>query len=150
MRLIWQHWALLFTLLLSACVSSPLKPLDDSERSTIAMEALGQIGRPYRYGGTTQDGFDCSGLVQYSYAQAGIKIPRTTSEQLHAGKQISLSNAQPGDLLFYKLGGGLHVALYVGDGRAVHAPARGRQVIVAPVDADFWQENFVTAIRVLR
>ncbi|PTU32504.1 NlpC/P60 family protein [Stenotrophobium rhamnosiphilum] len=114
------------------------------------MEALGQIGRPYRYGGTTQDGFDCSGLVQYSYAQAGIKIPRTTSEQLHAGKKISLSNALPGDLLFYKLGGGLHVALYVGDGRAVHAPARGRQVIVAPVDADFWQENFVTAIRVLR
>jgi len=114
------------------------------------MEALGQIGRPYRYGGTTQDGFDCSGLVQYSYAQAGVKIPRTTSEQLHAGKKISLSNAQPGDLLFYKLGGGLHVALYVGDGRAVHAPARGRQVIVAPVDAEFWQENFVTAIRVLR
>ncbi|WP_240783529.1 C40 family peptidase [Stenotrophobium rhamnosiphilum] len=150
MRRIWPHWALLITLLLSACVSSPLKSLDDSERSTIAMEALGQIGRPYRYGGTTQDGFDCSGLVQYSYAQAGIKIPRTTSEQLHAGKKISLSNALPGDLLFYKLGGGLHVALYVGDGRAVHAPARGRQVIVAPVDADFWQENFVTAIRVLR
>lgn len=150
MRLIWQHWVLLFTLLLSACATSPLQPLDDSQRGTIAMEALGQVGRPYVYGGTTPNGFDCSGLVQYSYAQAGIKLPRTTSEQLKSGKRISLSSAQPGDLLFYEIGGGLHVALYVGDGRAVHAPARGRQVIVAPVDIEFWQRNFITAIRVLR
>lgn len=150
MRFIWAHWALLLALLLGGCASSPLKPLDDSERGTIAMEALGQIGRPYLYGGTTQEGFDCSGLAQYSYAHAGVKIPRTTNEQLKSGKKISLSNALPGDLLFYKLGSGLHVAVYVGDGRAVHAPARGRQVIVAPVDANFWQENFLTAIRVLR
>jgi cell wall-associated NlpC family hydrolase len=143
-------WALLLTLLLSACASSPLQPLDDAQRGAIAMEALGQVGRPYLYGGTTQDGFDCSGLVQYSYAQAGIKLPRTTSEQLKSGKRISLSSAQPGDLLFYEIGGALHVALYVGDGRAVHAPARGRQVIVAPVDIEFWQRNFITAIRVLR
>lgn len=114
------------------------------------MEALGQVGRPYVYGGTTPDGFDCSGLVQYSYAQVGIKLPRTTSEQIKSGKRISLSNAEPGDLLFYDMSGGLHVALYVGDGRAVHAPARGRQVIVAPVDIEYWQRNFITAIRVLR
>lgn len=150
MRLIWQHWVLLFTLFLGACASSPLKPLDDTERGTIAMEALGQVGRPYVYGGTTPDGFDCSGLVQYSYAQAGIKLPRTTSDQLKTGKRISLSSAQPGDLLFYDMNGGLHVALYVGDGRAVHAPARGRQVIVAPVDIEYWQRSFITAIRVLR
>jgi murein DD-endopeptidase len=150
MRLIWARWSLLFTLLLSACATSPLKPLDDTERGAIAMEALGQVGRPYVYGGTTPDGFDCSGLVQYSYAQVGIKLPRTTSEQLKTGKRISLSSAEPGDLLFYEIGGGLHVALYVGDGRAVHAPARGRQVIVAPVDIEFWQRNFITAVRVLR
>lgn len=150
MRLIWQRWTLLFTLLLSACASSPLKPLDDATRGIIVTEALGQIGRPYVYGGNTPDGFDCSGLVQYSYGQAGISLPRTTGEQLKTGKEISLSDAEPGDLLFYKLGGGLHVAIYVGDGRAVHAPVRGKSVIVAPVDIEFWRRSFVTAIRVLR
>ncbi len=151
MKLIRQHWILLFTLLLAACATTPSgQALSDDQRGTIAMEALGQVGRPYLYGGTTPSGFDCSGLVQYSYAQVGIKLPRTTSEQLESGKRISLSSAEPGDLLFYKFGGGLHVALYVGDGRAVHAPARGRQVIVAPVDIEFWQRNFITAIRVLR
>lgn len=150
MKLIWQHGILLFALLLGACATMSGQPLSDDQRGTIAMEALGQVGRPYLYGGTTPDGFDCSGLVQYSYAQAGIKLPRTSSEQLKSGKRISLSSAQPGDLLFYNFGGGLHVALYVGDGRAVHAPARGRQVIVAPVDIEFWQRNFITAVRVAR
>lgn len=144
------HWILLFSLLLGACASMPGEPLSDDQRGAIAMEALGQVGRPYLYGGTTPAGFDCSGLVQYSYAQVGIKLPRTTGEQLKAGQRISLSSAQPGDLLFYEMGSGLHVALYVGDGRAVHAPARGRTVIVAPVDIEFWQRNFITAIRVLR
>ncbi len=151
MKLIRQYWILLLTLLLAACATTPPgQPLSDDQRGTIAMEALGQVGRPYVYGGTTPDGFDCSGLVQYSYAQAGIKLPRTTGEQLKSGARISLSSAEPGDLLFYEIGGGLHVALYVGDGRAVHAPARGRTVIVAPVDIEFWQRNFITAIRVLR
>lgn len=147
---ILQYWATGLALLLCACASSPLKPLDDATRGVIVTEALGQIGRPYRYGGTDPDGFDCSGLVQYSYAQAGVSLPRTTGDQLKSGKQIPLSDAEPGDLLFYKLNGSLHVALYVGDGRAVHAPARGRQVIVAPVDIPYWQRNFITAIRVLR
>lgn len=154
MRRVRQTWGLCFvlliTLLLDACATLPGEPLSDDQRGNIAMEALGQVGRPYVYGGATPAGFDCSGLVQYSYAQVGIKLPRTTGEQLKTGKRISLSSAEPGDLLFYEMGSGLHVALYVGDGRAVHAPARGRQVIVAPVDMEFWQKNFITAIRVLR
>jgi murein DD-endopeptidase len=146
----WQLWPALLALLLAACAASNLKPLDNSERTSIVTEALGQIGRPYRFGGSTPDGFDCSGLVQYSYAQAGVTLPRTTRDQLKSGKEISLSDAEPGDLLFYKLNGALHVALYVGDGRAVHAPVHGKQVIVAPVDIPYWQRSFVTAVRVLR
>ncbi|TXH03440.1 MAG: NlpC/P60 family protein [Nevskiaceae bacterium] len=145
-----RRWGLLLSLLLGACASNPGTPLDDNTRAAIVTEALGQIGRPYVYGGSTPEGFDCSGLVQYSYAQAGVSLPRTTGEQLKTGKDISLSDAEPGDLLFYKLNGALHVAIYVGDGRAVHAPARGKQVIVAPVDIPYWQRSFITAVRVLR
>jgi murein DD-endopeptidase len=125
-----------------------------AQRRTIALEALGQIGRPYRYGGASPSGFDCSGLVQYSYLQAGVKLPRTTGQQLKAGNTIALDDAEPGDLLFYRFssrrGKVDHVAIYVGDGEAVHAPASGRQVIVADVDEPEWSRRFVRAVRVLR
>lgn len=126
-----------------------------AQRRTIALEGLGQIGRPYRYGGATPSGFDCSGLVQYAYLQAGIKLPRTTAEQLKSGETIDLDDLEPGDLLFYRFGSRRrgkvdHVALYVGDGEAVHAPAGGRQVIVAQVNEPDWTRRFVRAVRVLR
>lgn len=125
-----------------------------AQRRTIALEALGQIGRPYRYGGASPSGFDCSGLVQYSYLQAGIKLPRTTEQQFKSGDTIALDDAEPGDLLFYRFGSRRgtvdHVAIYVGDGEAVHAPASGRQVIVADVDEPEWSRRFVRAVRVLR
>lgn len=139
---------LLGLLLLTACASKQVKPLDESTRETIITEALGQIGRPYRYGGATPAGFDCSGLVQYSYAQAGIVLPRTTAEQIDAGEKIPLRDAEPADLLFYRIGDGLHVAIYLGDGRAVHAPSTGKQVIATSMDIPYWQRAFITAVRI--
>ena len=122
-------------------------------RQTIVFEATGQIGRPYRYGGTTPDGFDCSGLTRYVYAQAGVSLPRSTREQHDAGKTIKINQAQPGDLLFYRFGrsGGNvdHVAIYLGNGEAVHAPATGRTVIVASVGDPWWEKRFVNAVRVI-
>jgi len=114
-------------------------------------EALGQIGRPYRYGGATPNGFDCSGLVQYVYRQAGFSVPRTTREQHQAGRRIDLDDAEPGDLLFYAFNGRRidHVAIYLGEGEALHAPATGRTVIVAPVASNYWQGRFVDAVRLL-
>lgn len=143
--------------LLSGCVSfgarSPAEsPETQALRQNLVLEALGQIGRPYRYGGATPEGFDCSGLVQYVYAQAGIALPRTTREQYRAGRRIDLDEAEPGDLLFYRFGGGRkidHVALYLGDGQALHAPARGRTVIVAGVAERYWMQRMAGAIRVL-
>ncbi|MGH8456489.1 MAG: C40 family peptidase [Stenotrophobium sp.] len=139
---------LLFPLLLAACAGNVRTP-NPHARDVIVTEALGQIGRPYQYGGSTPAGFDCSGLVQYSYAQAGIKLPRTTAEQLKAGERIPLKDAKPADLLFYRLGDGLHVALYVGDGRAVHAPVSGSQVVVTSVEIPYWKRAFITAVRVI-
>lgn len=143
--------------LLSGCASFSQHPPRESPqtealRQTLVLEGLGQIGRPYRFGGTTPEGFDCSGLVQYVYAQAGIVLPRTTGEQYHAGRRIALQEAQPGDLLFYRFSSRRridHVALYLGDGQALHAPARGRTVIVAGVDEPYWMQRLVGAVRVL-
>lgn len=139
-------------LLLGACSHLPADPQNDASRRAIVLEALGQVGRPYRYGGTSPEGFDCSGLVQYVYAQVGVSLPRTTREQHAYGRAVDMDAAEPGDLLFYSFNGrGIdHVAVYLGDDQAVHAPANGRSVIVASVQLRYWQEHFVDAVRVLR
>lgn len=142
---------LALVLLLTGCVSwgpreaSRIEPV----RQQIVLEALGQIGRPYRFGGATPAGFDCSGLVHYVYAQAGQRLPRTVAEQWQQGRAIRPDAALPGDLLFYRFGpqGVDHVAVYLGDGRAVHAPATGRTVIVAGVGEPYWQARLVGARR---
>ncbi|MDD3762093.1 MAG: C40 family peptidase [Nevskiales bacterium] len=138
---------------LSACASSPPVPEPPAAlQQAVVLDALGQIGRPYRYGGADPSGFDCSGLVQYVFAQAGVQLPRTTRAQYRAGVPIETKALEPGDLLFYRFEKGPvdHVAIYLGDGQAVHAPASGRAVIVAAVDLPYWQRHFVTATRVLR
>ncbi|WP_341920272.1 C40 family peptidase [Hydrocarboniphaga effusa] len=150
---IWLCIAL--TMLLAGCAGfgGDIPAQISDTRQTIVFEATGQIGRPYRYGGTTPDGFDCSGLTRYVYAQAGVSLPRSTREQHDAGRTIKISQAQPGDLLFYRFGrsGGNvdHVAIYLGNGEAVHAPATGRTVIVASVGDPWWEKRFVNAVRVI-
>jgi murein DD-endopeptidase len=140
-------------LILAACAGGPTTdPQNAGARRSLVLEALGQVGRPYRYGGETPAGFDCSGLVQYVYGQIGVKLPRTTREQHRYGRPIALARAEPGDLLFYSFSGkGIdHVAIYLGDDQAVHAPVSGRAVIVASVHLEYWQRRFVDAVRVLR
>lgn len=144
----------LLVLLLSGCSFSGYRPTPETDalRRGIVLDALGQIGRPYRYGGTSPEGFDCSGLVQYVYGLQGLKLPRSTREQHEAGEAIDLDEAEPGDLLFYAFNrrGIDHVALYLGDGQAVHAPSSGKQVIVAPVANRWWMDRYVDAVRVIR
>ncbi|SHH30265.1 NlpC/P60 family protein [Hydrocarboniphaga daqingensis] len=148
--------ALLLTLgLLGGCANFGHRPLPNEiseTRREIVLEALGQVGRPYRYGGTTPDGFDCSGLARYVYGQSGVGLPRSTSEQHAFGKTVPLKQAQPGDLLFYRFGRGRgvdHVAIYLGEGKAVHAPVNGRKVMVARVDDPSWTKRFVDVVRVI-
>ncbi|MGQ0530450.1 MAG: C40 family peptidase [Panacagrimonas sp.] len=145
---------LLTLCLLGACTRNAYRPTPETDalRRGIVLDALGQIGRPYRYGGTTPDGFDCSGLTQYVYGLQGLRLPRTTREQYEAGDDIDLDDAEPGDLLFYSFNGrGIdHVAVYLGDGQAVHAPSSGKQVIVAPVANRWWMDRYVDAVRVIR
>ena len=117
----------------------------------IAEVALGQVGAQYRYGGTDPtEGFDCSGLVYYAYRQAGYQVPRTSQELFRAARKISLDDADPGDLMFFQDQTKLsHVAIYLGDGRFVHAPATGRNVAVASLDSQYYQQHLVAVGRLL-
>lgn len=93
-----------------------------------AMEvALAQIGKPYRYGASGPNAFDCSGLVYYSYRQVGITVPRSSRQQHAWATPISRSELRPGDLVFYHRPVS-HVAIYIGDGRVVEAPNSGNNV----------------------
>jgi len=120
----------------------------NSARHAAADTAVAMIGKPYRYGGSTPSGFDCSGLVQYSYSSAGVKVPRTSRAQFGSAVAITLTEAEPGDLLFFSYEDKIsHVAIYLGDERFVHAPSSGKQVSVASLRDPHYQQHFVRAGR---
>ncbi|MFJ8307745.1 MULTISPECIES: NlpC/P60 family protein [unclassified Streptomyces] len=103
-----------------------------SRAAAAVMAARSAIGRPYIWGSNGPSGFDCSGLMQWSYAQAGIGLPRTSQEQRYAGHQVPLSEARPGDLVAYR-DDASHIAMYMGNGQVVHAPYPGAPVRYDPV-----------------
>lgn len=100
------------------------------------------LGTPYRWGGTTPSGFDCSGFTSYVYRQLGVSLPRTSYGQSKAGTRISASNLQPGDLVY----GPGHVGIYVGGGSYIHAPQPGQSVKISPL-SQF--RNFSYGVRVM-
>jgi len=113
-----------------------------------AVVAVRQVGVPYRYGGAGRDGFDCSGLIQYAYKQAGITVPRTTGSQWRGLQAVNRDDMQIGDVLFFRIRGRMsHVGLYLGDGRFVHAPSSGREVTIAALDTPFYRRAFIRAGR---
>ena len=127
----------------------------EKQRDTVVETALDQVGEDYKYGGSNpDDGFDCSGLVVYSYREAGLKLPRTAAAQRKGGRAIKFSDARPGDLLFYYFGdrkkGDLHVVIYLGKGEAVHAPVRDGEVEVIEISARHWRDRYVGATRYIR
>jgi cell wall-associated NlpC family hydrolase len=121
--------------LLSAMASGSSGQGVDSERAQKAIKAAySELGKPYVWGAVGPDSFDCSGLTQHSWSQAGVMLPRTSQEQANAGQTVSLSDIQPGDLVIY-FPGRTHVGMYVGDGLIIHAPHPGSAVQFAPVTA---------------
>ncbi len=110
--------------------------------------ALDQLGVPYRYGGNNRSGFDCSGLVQYSYAGAGKSVPRTTGQLWHDTTPTSRQNLRVGDLLFFSFEGKMsHVGMYIGDQSFVHAPSSGKTVSVASLKSPYYSKALVRAGR---
>ena len=106
--------------------------------NTAVRAAESQIGVPYEWGGESPgQGFDCSGLTQWSWRQAGVGIPRTADDQYHSVAWVSLADMQPGDLVFWGSNGyAEHVAIYIGNGDVVHAPSSGQTVRVQAIWAN--------------
>jgi cell wall-associated NlpC family hydrolase len=112
--------------------------------------ATSMIGQPYRFGGAAPGGFDCSGLVFYSAANAGIRVPRTAAEQLQFGLPIRKSELQAGDLVFMHLSSKeLHVAIALDRQLFVHAPSSGGRVRVDSLLAQPYASGFIAARRVV-
>ncbi|MEV0324077.1 NlpC/P60 family protein [Streptomyces sp. NPDC050658] len=104
-----------------------------SSRAAAAIAAArSAVGKPYIWGANGPSGFDCSGLTQWSYAQAGVGLPRTSQAQRYAGRQVPLAQAQPGDLVAYR-DDASHIGMYMGNGQVVHAPYPGAAVRYDPV-----------------
>ncbi len=128
---------------------------DDSRAmgADVVVQALALLGTPYRYGGTTPEtGFDCSGLVRHVYASA-LKwdLPRRSEDMGAVGKPVSRTELQPGDLVFFNTlrRAYSHVAIYIGEGRFVHAPAGKGQVRIEGLNDRYWMARFDGARRIV-
>jgi cell wall-associated NlpC family hydrolase len=124
----------------------------DSKVRTVLQKALALLGTPYRWGGSDPDkGFDCSGLVGYVFRNAlGIELPRVSRDMAKSGELVTdRAKLAAGDLVFFGRKGRVnHVGIYVGDGRFVHAPSRGKDVTVSSLDQGYWSGRFLQARRV--
>ena len=129
---------------LAACAGSPPRTASataqvnsgNADASRAADHALAMVGAPYRYGGVDPDGFDCSGLVHYSFRKIGI--------------EIEIDDLAKGDLVFFDQEGkkSSHVGIYLGDGRFVHAPSTGGKVRADKIDLTYWRKHFNEARRI--
>lgn len=125
----------------------------DARGADIVVQALSLLGTPYRYGGTSPGGgLDCSGFVRYVYASVlSWELPRRTEEISAVGQPVSRAELQAGDLVFFNTlrRAFSHVAIYIGDGRFVHAPAGAGRVRIEALDDRYWATRFNGARRVI-
>lgn len=144
----------LLALLVTGCASQ--RPADtlipehvgpEPARMAVVEIAQRMLGTPYRSGGQSPRGFDCSGLASYSYGRAGIALPRTSADQFAAARPVSRGELRPGDLVFFNINGRSvsHVGIYVGQGRFVHAPGSGKVVSLESLDNPYWQRRIIGA-----
>lgn len=128
---------------INSITSKALASISDNE---IVNYSYNFLGAPYLWGGTTPSGFDCSGLVQYVYAHFGVKIKRTTYEQIRDGVEVERNKLQPGDLVFFGTKADPHhVGMYIGEGRYIHAPRTGDVVKISSLNS---RGDYLTARRV--
>jgi cell wall-associated NlpC family hydrolase len=112
-----------------------------------AAVALKEVGVPYRWGGASPAGFDCSGLVYWSYGRLGIRLPHSSYALYDQGRLVARSRMKAGDLLFFSGLG--HVGIYIGRGRMVHAPHSGSRVQVVSLGGSSYEARLVGVRRVV-
>lgn len=139
------------------------RPPDVPERiagnaADVVRTALDAIGTPYQWGGTAENGFDCSGLIQYAYGRYGIRLPRTSRDQASAGSAVppEVTALEPGDILLFAVrpGGGVtHVGMYVGERKFIHSSSTGVRLSYLEAgdpQGGYWLPRWVGARRVMR
>ncbi|MBN2517063.1 MAG: C40 family peptidase [Deltaproteobacteria bacterium] len=118
-------------------------------RSELVKTAKAFIGIPYRWGGSSfKKGFDCSGLAMAVYKLNGLNLPRTSRQQYQTGVCITRKDLSRGDLVFFDTSGGgnvSHVGIYVGDGKFIHAPKKGKTVRVSSLSSRYYSKRYVGA-----
>lgn len=131
--------------------SPPSAPATGPEPATLAVleTALSYRGVPYRNGGSDPNGFDCSGFVQWVFAQHGLRLPRDVHDQYQVGAEIDRDDVRPGDLVFFETvsQGASHVGIALGGDEFVHAPSSRGVVRVERYTTDYWKRRFVGARR---
>jgi cell wall-associated NlpC family hydrolase len=131
-----------------ACGVRILPPRPDVPRRQIVILAQSLVGLPYVYGGSDIDGFDCSGLVFYVYDCFGIRLPRSAREQGRLPGAVKLRHALPGDILVFKLGRSWHSAIFLGEGRFVHAPNSEGWVRYETLN-EYWRSRLEKVVAIL-
>ena len=137
-------------------VEAPLPPVATGTPAppvavpAIIATALALKGTPYRYSGTDPSGFDCSGFVQWVFAQHGTGVPREARDQFRIGRKIDDDEVKPGDLVFFETvaKGASHVGIAIGNGEFIHAPSSKGVVRVERYTGSYWAPRFVGARRV--
>ena len=131
--------------------SSPASHPTPADGYGIAGTALGLRGSPYRNGGSDPSGFDCSGFIWYVFAQHGVRVPRTVTEQFRAGTPVDQNGLEAGDLVFFATdrgGEASHVGMAIGGDEFVHAPSSHGEVRVERMGSGYWGARFVGARRI--
>ena len=115
----------------------------------VVQEAMRYQGVPYVFGGTSPNGFDCSGFTRYIFAQAGINLPRAADEQYEVGQNVSYGQLQSGDLVYFTTyePGASHVGIYLGNGQFISATS-SRGIAIARIDSGYWGDRYLGARRV--
>ena len=139
-------------ILVSACASAPVRPVTGytpAMGEKAAKTAAAMTGRPYKFKGDSPEGFDCSGLVQYSYLSAGLEVPHGTDSLRRVTKPVALKNVRKGDLLFFNERGkkASHVGIFLGDDLFVHAPSTGGKVRKDKLTDPHWKKSYLEARR---
>jgi cell wall-associated NlpC family hydrolase len=131
-----------------------VEPADPARANAVLIRAIGLVGTPYRYGGSRpEDGFDCSGLVNYVYRDMlDLELPRRSRDLAEwSGPKLAPERLATADLVFFASGSSVdHVGIYIGEGRFVHAPSSGGTVRLDRLDGPYWRDHYAGSKRVLR